>query len=142
MVADILAGIAKPLTHEIFTLVLEMIRIDNLSVQKALRALLPELTQGIFAEELRQGLLSAVSQGTGAAAKTEAPAPGEVGGAALESTLGEGKLVFKFKREMTQNLTVFFVDIAGSTEKIDGVERSRLSQAHQGLRGHRHRRHR
>ena len=116
MVADILAGVARPLTHEIFTLVLEMLRLDNLSVQKGLRALLPEMTQGVFAEELRQGLLSSISQGTGAA-KTEAPAPGEVGGAALESTLGEGKLLFKFRREMTQNLTVFFVDIADSTAK-------------------------
>ena len=116
MVADILAGIARPLTHEIFTLVLEMIRFDSLSVQKELRALLPELAQGKFAEELRQGLLSAISQGTGAA-RTEAPAPGEVGGEALESTLGENKLRFKFMREMTQNLTVFFVDIANSTLK-------------------------
>ena len=39
----------------------------------------------------------------------DAPAP--------ESTLDQGKLEFKFKRENTQVLTVFFIDIADYTEK-------------------------
>ena len=63
MTAEIIAeswpGIAKPLSRETFALVLDMIRLDSLPVQEALRALLPELSQGIFAEELRQGLLAA-----------------------------------------------------------------------------------
>ncbi len=61
MVAEILAGLSKPLTRETFALVLDMIRMDSLPVQEALRALLPELSQGSFAEELRQGLLAALT---------------------------------------------------------------------------------
>ena len=117
IVAEILAGISRPLTREIFALVMEMIRIDSTPVQKALRALLPELTQGIFAEELRQGLLAAMAQGTSAGQKSDVPALQEMDSGQTESTLVEGKLLFKFRRESMQTLTVFFVDIAGSTEK-------------------------
>jgi class 3 adenylate cyclase len=116
MVAEILAGLFKPLSREIFALVMEMLRIDSLLVQKALRVLLPELTQGSFAEELRQGLLAAMSQGA-AGQKSDVPSLRDGGGTEAESTLGEGKLLFKFRRESMQVLTVFFVDIAGSTEK-------------------------
>ena len=41
-----------------------------------------------------------------------------------ESTLGQAKLEFKFRRENTQVLTVFFIDIAGSTEKSSPVDMS------------------
>ena len=118
IVAEILAGLSKPLTRETFSLVLDMIRLDNLPVQEALRALLPELSQGSFAEELRQGLLAALTQVRVEGGKPDLPAPREeeipVG---TESTLGQAKLEFKFKRESMQNLTVLFIDIAGYTEK-------------------------
>ncbi len=117
IVAEILDGIQKPLTREVFALVMEMIRIDSLPVQKALRVLLPELSQGSFAEELRQGLLAAMAQRPGAGHASDVPALREKGGAETESVVGEGKLLFKFRRESMANLTVFFVDIAGSTEK-------------------------
>ena len=55
--------------------------------------------------------------------------PGEPAAAPLapvESSLGQGKIEFKFKREHTQELTVLFVDIADSTEKSTRLDMSIL----------------
>jgi class 3 adenylate cyclase len=123
IIADLLRGMAKPLSRETFALVLEMIRLDNGPVQEALRALLPELSQGIFAEELRQGLLAALTVTPGEPAALPAA---DQGGTAMESTLSQAKLDFKFRRENTQVLTVFFIDIAGYTEKANSVSASSL----------------
>jgi class 3 adenylate cyclase len=125
MIADILGGLSKPPSRETFSLLLDMIRLDSLPVQQELRALLPELSQGSYAEELRQGLLALLS---GVPRETVTAEPG----AALESQpvpqaesmLGQAKLEYKFKRENTQTLTVFFVDIYGSTEISSKVEMS------------------
>jgi len=127
IVAEILAGLSKPLTRETFSLVLDMIRLDSLPVQRALRALLPELSQGSFAEELRQGLLSALTQMPGEGLKPDLPVlREEEASAGTESTLGQAKLEFKFRRESMQNLTVFFIDIAGYTEKSTAMKSTDL----------------
>ncbi len=125
MIADILGGITKPPSRETFSLLLDMIRLDSLPVQQALRAFLPELSQGSYAEELRQGLLSALSvvpRDTMTVAEP-APAPEILLEPQNASMLG-AKLEFKFKRENTQILTVFFIDIYGSTEISSKVEMS------------------
>jgi len=125
VIADILGGITKPLSRETFSLLLDMIRLDSLPVQEALRALLPELSQGSYAEELRQGLLAVLS---GVPRETVTAEPAAVletqPEPQTESMLGQAKLEFKFKRENTQVLTVFFVDIYGSTEISSKVEMS------------------
>ncbi len=118
MVSELLAGLSKPLARDTFSLALDMIRMDSLPVQKALRALLPELSQGGYAEELRQGLLAILTIVPREGSRNEPQAAAEDSQAAsTESTLGQAKLEFKFRRESTQTLTVFFIDIAGYTEK-------------------------
>jgi class 3 adenylate cyclase len=125
MIADILGGVTKPPSRETFSLLLDMLRLDSLPVQQALRAILPELSQGSYAEELRQGLLAVLSGVPRETAAVEAAAPQEI---LLEpqneSMLGQAKAEFKFKRENTQILTVFFIDIYGSTEISSKVEMS------------------
>ena len=123
-VTEILKGIDRPLSRETFALALDMLSMDSPPVQETLRGLLPELSQGSFAEELRQKLLDALGATGGAEGKTS---PG--GGLAeletpIGSTLGQAKLEFKFKRENTQVLTVFFVDIHGYTEKSSTLDMS------------------
>jgi class 3 adenylate cyclase len=137
MVADILRGTTKPLSRETFSLLLDMIHLDSLPVQEALRALLPDLSQGSYAEELRQGLLAVLS---GVPRETTAPepvaAPETQAVPETESILGQGKLEFKFKRENTQVLTVFFIDIYGSTEissKVDASSYLRLIKAFEDI---------
>jgi class 3 adenylate cyclase len=118
MVSDLLAGLTKPLARDTFSLAMDMIRMDNLPVQKALRALLPELSEGSYAEELRQGLLAILTVVPREGSRNELPAAAEDGApAGAERTPGQAKLEFKFRRESTQNLTVFFIDIASYTEK-------------------------
>jgi class 3 adenylate cyclase len=122
----ILAGIQRPLSRESISLLLEMIKMDSLAVQQTLRSLLSEACQGGFAEELRQSLLEAVKSVPGEAGKgilgtvLEQPQP------QAESALGQAKLEFKFRRENTQVLTVFFTDIAGYTEKSSSIDMSSL----------------
>ncbi len=125
IVADLLKGLAKPISRETFTLLLEMLHLDSLPVQEGLRALLPELSQGSFAEELRQGLLGALTAGSAdGAGPSQALSAGETLLEPGESTIGAAKLEFKFRRENTQVLTVFFIDIYNSTEKSTNVDMS------------------
>ena len=125
-VTEILKGIDRPLSRETFALALDMLRMDSPPVQETLRGLLPELSQGSFAEELRQKLLDALAATGGAEGKAS------LGGGLAEletpigSALGQAKLEFKFKRENTQVLTVFFIDIAGYTEKSSTLDMSSL----------------
>jgi class 3 adenylate cyclase/HEAT repeat protein len=125
IVADILKGLTKPVSRETFTLMLEMLHLDSLPVQEALRALLPELSQGTYAEELRQGLLGALTVGpTQGAGAAPTPSAAETVLEPGESTIDSAKLEFKFRRENTQVLTVFFIDIFNSTEKSTNVDMS------------------
>lgn len=124
VVADVLAAISPPISRETFAVVLAAIRLDSLAVQEGLRKLLPELSQGGFAEEIRQHLVAALSVVPGGQSQTESAAAMPI--APLESTLGQDKVEFKFKREHTQVFTVFFIDIAGYTEKSTMVDMSIL----------------
>ena len=127
IVAEILSGLSKPVSREDFALILETIRMDSLPVQIALRKLLPELSQGSFAEELRQSLLSALTTVVAESVRTDGGSPAEAQTLPRsESALGQAKLEFKFRRENTQVLTVFFIDIAGYTEKSSSVDMSSL----------------
>jgi class 3 adenylate cyclase len=119
IVSELLDSVDHPLRRETFELVLGMVRMDGTPVQASLRTLLPELAQGPFAEELKHGLVAALIQAPGDGQKAEAAQSHEVDLAVPEgeSTLGQAKLEFKFRRESTQNLTVFFIDIVNYTEK-------------------------
>ena len=123
-VAEILRGVDRPLSRETFSLALEMLRMESPSVQEALRGILPELCQGDLAEELRQGLLDALSGATSAGSRQAAGPVLPPAEAEAQSTLGQAKLEFKFKRENTQVLTVFFIDMADSTQKSNELAQS------------------
>jgi class 3 adenylate cyclase len=123
MVADNIRAKQPPLTRETFSLVLDMIRMDSLPVQEALRAFLPDLSQGGLAEELRQGLLAALTRAPVEGVKADRRVLREEDASAgTESTLGQAKLEFKLRRESTQTLTVFFIDIIDYTGKSTGLQ--------------------
>ncbi|HET6487076.1 MAG TPA: adenylate/guanylate cyclase domain-containing protein [Spirochaetia bacterium] len=122
MITEILAGITRPVTRDTFSLLLAMLRLDDPKVHSLLGALLPELSQGTFSEDLRQGLLDIMNS-------VHPPVPASTGAelvsvaapAEQASTLGQAKVEFKFRRENTQELTVFFIDMAGFTEKSNTI---------------------
>lgn len=124
-VADVLTGVSRPPSRETFAVVLDCIRLDNISVQEELRKLLPELSQGGFAEEIRRHLVAALSVMPGGGPQPEAAAVAPEA-PPLSSTLDQSKVEFKFKREHTQVLTVFFIDIADFTQKSTQVDMSIL----------------
>jgi class 3 adenylate cyclase len=125
-VAEILGGLDRSLSRETFALVLDTLGMEDRSVQMALRALLPELCQGSLAEELRQALLESLTVIPANGVKLTAPVSTNAPQPPGESLLGRAKMEFKFKRENTQVLTVFFIDIAGYTEKSTSIDMSSL----------------
>ncbi len=127
LVAELLGSLPRPLTRETFALVRSLLPTENVAVQAAIRALGAELCQGAFAEETRQalvrGLVPPVGGATLTAAPSTAPPTTPTGGA-----LARAKLEFKLRREHAQVLTVFFIDIAGFTEKFSSMTDDMSSQ--------------
>jgi class 3 adenylate cyclase/HEAT repeat protein len=127
LVAELVANIPRPLTRETFALVRSLMAVDSAPVQEAIRSLGTELCQGAFAEETRQalvrGLVPPVGGATFGPSVAPAPAPVPTG-----SALSKAKLEFKLRREHVQVLTVFFIDIAGFTEKFSSMTDDMSSQ--------------
>jgi len=60
----------------------------------------------------------------GGAAPAPARAPAAAAASSASGAIGQAKLEFKFKRENTQVLTVFFIDMADSTQKSNELAQS------------------
>ncbi len=128
IVAEILGGISKPPSRETFGLLVDMLSMESQSVHLALRSFLPDLCQGGFAEELRKALLDFLTRLPGAVKGAAPAAPAAEHHPVGESLLGQAKLEFKFRRENTQVLTVFFVDIVDSTRLSTVMDYSSLAK--------------
>ncbi len=132
----ILANLHRPISRDLLRLLLKGIGSDSQAVQDALRTVLPEFCQGPHAEEIRQSLMSALRAGiggggpppgAGAAVQPLTETPARASGAAAGAGLiGHAKQEFKFRRENSQVLTVFFIDIVSYTEKSSAVDASTL----------------
>ncbi len=125
-VADVLASLTKTISRETFEVVLEAIRMESVPVQEALRKLLADLSQGELAEEIRQHMMADLQFVPWGSPQPPAEASALATAAPEESALGQGKVEFKFRRENTQEMTVFFIDIAGYTEKSATLDMSIL----------------
>jgi class 3 adenylate cyclase len=112
------------LTSELLGYVLDLVRLENISVQKALRDLLPDICEGRFAEEVKDRFYRYLDILPGRPAAVDAKE--RAGLHNSESLLHQPKIEFKFKREYTQVLTVFFIDIAGYTDRSTRVDMSTL----------------
>jgi class 3 adenylate cyclase len=126
IIIDILDNLEKPISHELFRQILGMISVRNPSIQQKLREILPEFSEGAFAEELRGTLVTALK--TTAAVPTAAgpAAPAASAPAPTDTLFEHAKLEFKFRRENAQVLTVFFIDIVSYTEKSSQTDTSTL----------------
>jgi len=116
-IVELLSNLEKPISRELLDLLLKLIFSQSRAIHERLRTALPEFCQGAYAEEIRKTLLDAL-KGTAAAS----PLQEEKRSAGLakdqtDSLIDHAKLEFKFKRENSQMLTVFFTDIVSYTEK-------------------------
>ncbi|RPJ07788.1 MAG: hypothetical protein EHM28_06040 [Spirochaetaceae bacterium] len=118
----LIARLSRPFSREVLAVLFSKITTDDPEIQNKLREVLEEVAGSEQSEELRNMLLDTLHSG----AKTQ-----ETGGLkpATEkqtSIIDEAKLEFKFKRENSQVLTVFFCDIVSYTEKTSIVNTSTL----------------
>jgi class 3 adenylate cyclase/HEAT repeat protein len=128
IINDILDNMEKPISHELFKQVLDLINIRSPRIHEKLREILPEFSEGPFAEELRNTLVNALKT-SGAASTASAPSSAAAPAAAPppgDSLFEHAKLEFKFRRENAQILTVFFIDIVSYTEKSSQTDASSL----------------
>jgi len=130
----ILKQLEKPFSYEVISLLLKAIFINDKDLQHTLRDTLNEVVNGNFSEQIRKILLEILKKQQEKILKTSVKPSAET---AQESTLIEQpKREFIFKRENTQILTVFFIDIASYTEKsslIDSRTLIGLIQSFEGI---------
>ena len=127
LAAELLGSLPRPLTRETFALVRSLLSVESVPVQAAIRTLGAELCQGAFAEETRQALVRGLVPTVGGAVHAAAAAPAAPA-APADGAIARAKLEFKLRREHAQVLTVFFIDIAGFTEKFSSMTDDMSSQ--------------
>ncbi|MCD6122961.1 MAG: hypothetical protein J7K04_14080, partial [Spirochaetales bacterium] len=127
IVAYIIANLQPVISHDILSILLDLIFSESKKVQEALRDIIGNLSKGNFAEEIRSALLEQLK--TSSVEKASASRPPAVRKSSIpakESIIEHAKLEFKFKRENSQLLTVFFIDIVGYTEKSSSIDMSSI----------------
>ncbi len=130
----VLHKLEHPFSNEVISLLLKAVVINNEPLQNTLREVLEELVNGRYAEQIRNVLLEILKRNReNSLTAVERQSAGRAG----ETTVTEqSKKEFIFKRENTQILTVFFIDIAHYTEKsslIDTTALMSLIQAFEGI---------
>ncbi|MBN1525390.1 MAG: adenylate/guanylate cyclase domain-containing protein [Spirochaetales bacterium] len=130
-VPAIIEHLPRPLSRDVISLLLGKLTINNEKIQLMFREVLEEVAASESSEELRNALLEALQTGSKQSHKQE------LEGALDKHTnlLEEAKLEFKFKRENSQILTVFFCDIVSYTEKSSIVNTSTLMKLIRSFEG-------
>ena len=115
-VAAILAELMNQINHEILQVTLALLSSPSSIIQHALRDTLASHIHGNFAEEIRYELINRLknSQRSSAAGAPAQRKEVKVDDAAV---MQHAKIEFKIKRENSQVLTVFFIDIVSYTER-------------------------
>lgn len=122
---ELIKNLQQLLNREILSLILGLINSTSEVIQEQLRGCLQELCQGSYAEEIRKTLLDFLKEQKGSITETDRT----TGSESLADDMGiveHAKIEFKFKRENSQTLTVFFIDIVSYTEKSAQADTSDL----------------
>jgi len=109
------------LTSEVLPSVLHCVESDHPSIHVQLRELLSELCIGPHSQEVKRLLLQKLGGGHPDSLVKEPAVFRE-----KESLISHAKAEFRFRREHSQLLTVFFIDIAGYTDRSTRVDMSSL----------------
>jgi class 3 adenylate cyclase/HEAT repeat protein len=122
--ARLLLELEKQINHDMLNPILDLVKSRSPLIQKTLREVFAHLSQGPFGEEIRHLLVRhlkdlQIERSARTVQKLEQNMPGT-------SLLEHAKIEFKFKRENSQILTVFFIDMVGYTERTSASDTSTL----------------
>ncbi len=143
VIVDLLKNLEKPISHEVLSHLLKLIYSDSAAIQQELRKNLPQFCEGDLSEEIRKALLDHLKSKTDIGLRAAVPAgikEATISSHGLITDQPEGliehaKLEFKFRRENSQILTVFFIDIVSYTEKSSASDTSTLIKLIQSFEG-------
>ncbi len=113
-VLDLVHALSGVLRKPLLKPVVQHLRSNNKEIRETCCALLCEQAESMFAEEIKTSVVDEL---------ITVPFMGKAGGGVKELPIGQeepflhSKLEFKLKREHSQVLTVFFIDMVGYTEK-------------------------
>jgi class 3 adenylate cyclase len=125
LIGEVLLRLKERLTLNFLPQLSRLFTFEGDIVQNALRELLPALSYNSRSHRVRDALLNALKQSTGTDAQ-------ERGLRKQELRIGRGeaflhpKLEYKTRQEHSQILTVFFIDMAGYTERSSRSDMSNL----------------
>jgi class 3 adenylate cyclase len=129
----VLRKLEKPLSSEVISLLLKTLVIDDEALQEVLREVLGGEVNGRYAEQIRNILLELLKY------RPQTIQAGTAKSSAAELTdntmVDRPKKEFIFKRENTQILTVFFIDIASYTEKSSLIDTTTLMSLIESFEG-------
>jgi len=123
IIIKLLKNLEASVSTEVLSLVLRLIYSDQKAVQETLREVLPAFCQGNSSEEIRENLIQSLESGKiEIVPKAQRVIPADQSDDLIE----HAKLEFKFRRENSQVLTVFFIDIVSYTEKSSEADTSTI----------------
>jgi class 3 adenylate cyclase/HEAT repeat protein len=129
----ILKKLEKPFSYELISLLLKAIFLNNKELQYTLREILNDVVNGNYAEQIRKILMEILKQQQESMLKTTVKSVSQSD--SKDTLIEQPKREFIFKRENTQILTVFFIDMASYTEKSSLIDSSTLIGLIQSFEG-------
>jgi class 3 adenylate cyclase len=125
LVTKVLIRVEKVMTDGLLHNVLNLIISEKVSIHERLREILPGLCSGEFSNKVKKILLEHLEAVHGTAHSVDRVRE-RAGFKEKESLISHPKAEFRFRREHSQILTVFFIDIAGYTDRSTRVDMSSL----------------
>lgn len=119
----LLARIPQPYSREVVLTLFKQLDKEHAALQMTMRSVLKDVAKTELAEELRTVLVNYLTQQEGTAISFS---EGKESSEQFSVSLEQAKMEFKFKRENSQILTVFFCDIVSYTEKSSFINTSTL----------------
>jgi len=134
LIRDVLIRFKDRMSAKILPHVMELVLNEGNGVQESLRELLPVLSWGPHAAKVRKALLEALTLSVAEMSKEKKRREDERirGG----ETFLHPKLEFKFRREHSQVLTVFFIDMVGYTKRTSESDMTSLMQLIKSFEDH------
>jgi len=122
---QVLSRVKNMMSLEVLPHVLSLIKLNNRGIHEAILEILPELCTGKFSNEVKRTLMDYLDSAYGSQVSGDMKREGAIF-SEKESLIHHPKIEFRFRREHSQVVTVFFIDIEGYTDRSSRVDMSSL----------------